>query len=176
MLVLLLTLTLASYGAGISMYNRVPSCTGSTARCSRCATISAGLRVSIVSVGKQSRDESWVTAAIEQYTSRLRGILDVEFKFVQHDAALIKAVQQCASSTETAIILDERGPQHTSVELSHLLFDGLDTGGSRLSFFIGGAEGLPKELKTDRKRLMSLSKLTLPHQMARVLLVEQVRA
>ena len=43
-----------------------------------------------------------------------------------------------------------------------------------MSFFIGGAEGLPPELKADRKRLLSLGSLTLTHQMARLILVEQV--
>ena len=42
------------------------------------------------------------------------------------------------------------------------------------SFFIGGADGLPAELKADRSRLLSLSKLTFTHQMARLLLVEQI--
>jgi 23S rRNA (pseudouridine1915-N3)-methyltransferase len=43
-----------------------------------------------------------------------------------------------------------------------------------MAFVIGGAEGLPRELKEGNKPLLSLSKMTWPHQMARMLLAEQI--
>ena len=52
--------------------------------------------------------------------------------------ALLAAVEK-TSSGETSIVLDERGPTCTSVQFAERLFDGLEAGGSRLSFFIGGA-------------------------------------
>lgn len=144
--------------------------------CHRCAPAAAragsvrcGPRVKIVSVGKTK--ETWLADAIELYTTRLRPVLEVECEWVKSDAALLAAVERCS---EPALILDERGPQCTSVELGERLYSGLEEGGSRLSFFIGGAEGLPPELKADRRRLLSLSKLTFTHQMARLLLVEQI--
>jgi 23S rRNA (pseudouridine1915-N3)-methyltransferase len=48
------------------------------------------------------------------------------------------------------------------------------TGGARLSFVVGGAEGLPPELKGAPYELLSLSKLTFTHQFARVVLAEQI--
>lgn len=63
------------------------------------------------------------------------------------------------------------------VQFSHFLRSlsllSLPTGGSRLVFVIGGAEGLPPSLKKS-KELWSLSKLTFTHQWARVLLTEQI--
>lgn len=113
-------------------------------------------------------------AAIDLYETRLRGVLDLEFNWVRDDAALVAAVQK-VPSTESIIVLDERGKTCTSVQFADRLFSGLEEGGSRLSFFIGGAEGLPPSLKAEkRERLLSLSSLTFTHQMARLLLVEQI--
>ena len=133
------------------------------------ATAVCGPRVTIYSVGKTK--EPWLRTAIELYTTRLRSIVDVECVWVRDDAALEERVSRC---TGACIILDERGQQCTSVDFSSRLFDALEDGGSRLSFFIGGADGLPPALKADPKRLLSLSKLTFTHQMARLLLIEQI--
>ena len=137
----------------------------------RAADVRCGPRVRIVSVGKTK--EAWLNSAIELYVSRLRGVLEVECVWVKDDAALLAAVEK-TSSGETSIVLDERGPTCTSVQFAERLFDGLEAGGSRLSFFIGGADGLPPSLKAQRSRLLSLSSLTFTHQMARLLLLEQV--
>ena len=140
-------------------------------RCEPCC----GPRVKIVAVGKAGRDEAWVTAAIDVWTKRLKGTLDVECAWVRDDTALLAAVERAASSSESTIVLDERGRSCTSVEFAERLYAGLESGGSRLSFFIGGADGLPPALKAERReRLLSLSSLTFPHQLARLLLVEQI--
>ena len=136
----------------------------------RSRAITCGLRVKIVSVGKTKED--WLNAAINLYEARLKNVIELEFQWVKDDAALLAAVGKCQTEM---IILDERGSTCTSTQFASRLYDGLDTGGSRLTFFIGGAEGLPAELKaTQRQRLLSLSQLTFTHQMARLLLVEQI--
>ena len=128
--------------------------------------------MTICSVGKTK--EQWLQKAMELYVTRLRAVLDIEFSWVKDDAALEAAVSRIGSTTEACIILDERGRQCTSVEFAARLYEALEAGGSRLTFYIGGAEGLPPSLKADPKRLISLSKMTFTHQMARLLLVEQV--
>lgn len=137
----------------------------------RSASICLGPRVRIVSVGSRRRDEPWIQDGIDLYSKRLRPVLDVECIFVKDDAALLSAVEK---ADDVAIILDERGPLSTSVQFTDRLYDALEQGGSRMTFFIGGAEGLPSELKADPKRLLSLGRLTLPHQLARLVLVEQI--
>ena len=128
-----------------------------------------GPRATIYSVGKTKED--WLVEAISLYTQRLRSVLEVECVWVRDDAAL---EAQVAKASGSCIILDERGPLCSSVEFTSKLFDALEVGGSRVSFFIGGADGLPPALKADRTKLLSLSKLTFTHQMARLLLVEQI--
>ena len=139
------------------------------------AAVSCGPRVTIYSVGKAARDEPWIVSGIAEYTRRLRTTLDIECAFVKNDDALLAAVRKStADGASGVLILDERGSRCTSVQFSERLFTSLEAGGSRLNFFIGGADGLPDTLKADRSRLISLSSLTFPHQVARLLLVEQI--
>ena len=133
----------------------------------RC-TVSCGPRVRIISPGKTK--ESWLEEAIGIYTTRLRGTLELECVWVKDDAALLA---QVGSAPGGCIALDPLGKSVTSEQFSELLFSALEAGGSRLSFVIGGAEGLPPELRA-KAQLVSLSRMTFTHQMARLLLAEQV--
>lgn len=137
---------------------------------SRAAAIRCGPRVTIYSVGKTK--EAWLQTAIELYTTRLRSVVDIDCVWVRDDAALEAQVSRADSAG--CIILDERGELCTSVEFTSRFFDALEAGGSRVTFFIGGADGLPPALKADTGRLLSLSRLTFTHQMARLLLIEQI--
>jgi 23S rRNA (pseudouridine1915-N3)-methyltransferase len=71
------------------------------------------------------------------------------------------------------VVLDERGQQFTSVELSRWLGKQLETG-KGLVFVIGGDEGLAERVRQKATMVWSLSKLTFPHRMARVLMLEQI--
>ena len=121
----------------------------------------------IVSPGKNK--ERWLEDAIELYTTRLHGTIELECVWVRDDAALLKQARGAGS----VIALDPLGKTCTSEEFSELLFAAIERGGSRLSFIIGGAEGLPKEVRADAT-LVSLSRLTFTHQMARLILAEQI--
>ena len=128
-------------------------------------------RVRVLSVGKTK--EKWLSQAIDEYITRLRARIDLECAWVRDDDALVSAAR--ASGGGTTILLDERGSALTSVDFSKVLFKALERGGNRATFVIGAADGLPAELKDDHSyELLSLSRLTLTHQMARLLLVEQI--
>ena len=75
--------------------------------------------------------------------------------------------------------MDVVGRAIDSPTFERIMFDGLEEGGSRLSFVIGGAEGLPPQLQPyapEAKNFerISLSKMTFTHLMARALLAEQI--
>ena len=75
------------------------------------------------------------------------------------------------------VLLDPRGKSKSSEQFSEDLYEWLNEGGSRLVFVLGGADGLPPELKSQATRsflLLSLSTLTFTHQFARTVLVEQI--
>jgi 23S rRNA (pseudouridine1915-N3)-methyltransferase len=161
---LLASLLACATGLAAPLRGGLPSRARLAPRDRRVAGVRCGPRVRIVSVGKTK--EAWLTTAIDTYISRLRGVLEIECVWVRDDAALLSAVEKCRG--EAAIVLDERGRTCTSVQFGERLYEGLEEGGSRLSFFIGGAEGLPAPLKAERReRLLSLSSLTFTHQMAR---------
>jgi len=65
------------------------------------------------------------------------------------------------------VVLDERGADRSTAQFSKLL--ALPT-----AFVIGGADGLPEEVKRGARILLRLSSLTLPHALAQVVLMEQI--
>jgi len=67
------------------------------------------------------------------------------------------------------------GKTLTSVEFSTLVQKSMEEGGATVNFIIGAADGLPDEIKQDPKiNKISLSQMTFTHQMARLLLIEQI--
>lgn len=84
-------------------------------------------------------------------------------------ARLLEAIEPA----DQVMVLDERGVQTTSVELSNTLKTHELRSTKRLVFVIGGAYGMSDALRK-RGKLLSLSKMTLPHELCRVLLFEQL--
>lgn len=75
---------------------------------------------------------------------------------------------------ERVVALDERGKEHTSVELAQRMSRWADEGRSSVAFLIGGPNGLDPALVAKADERWALSRLTLPHRLARVLLAEQL--
>jgi 23S rRNA (pseudouridine1915-N3)-methyltransferase len=71
------------------------------------------------------------------------------------------------------VLLDERGREHSSVELSQWL-DGHMRAGRDVVIAIGGPDGFAPEVRARAQESWSLSRLTLPHALVRVLLIEQI--
>lgn len=128
------------------------------------------LTTNIYIVGKKSAGEEWISQGCQEYEKRLSPVMNVHTHFLKSDAELIKYARQAKG---TIFAMDENGKQLTSPNFSSVLFKGFEDGGSVVSFIIGGFDGLPDEIKSSYK-LISLSKLTWTHQMARLLLLEQI--
>ena len=142
----------------------------------RQCTISMGLEVKIRMVGRKNGGEKWLESAYSTYDTRLKSTnMKVSTQYHKNDAELIKGVESDESKSHTCILLDPLGKMCTSEVFSEKLYNWLQEGGSRLTFVIGGAEGLPPELleQGDRK-MISLGMMTFTHQFARVLLMEQI--
>jgi 23S rRNA (pseudouridine1915-N3)-methyltransferase len=138
------------------------------------------MRIHILCVSKRPRD--WVTQATTEYVKRLRGQLEVVIREI---APAVKQPSKAAQLEKEAerlrrvcprraytIALDERGDQWSTSELAANL-DGWRARYTDVVCFIGGAEGLAPDIVAAADRRWSLSRLTLPHQFAKVLLVEQ---
>lgn len=135
-----------------------------------------GMQVKIRIVGRKSGSEQWLEDAYNMYATRLQSSpLTVETTWHKNDSDMIKGVEFDLSKNHVVVLLDPKGKQCTSEVFAQHLFDWLDRGGSRLSFVIGGAEGLPSELLQQAKlENISLSDLTFTHQFARTMLTEQI--
>ena len=130
------------------------------------------LTANIYIVGKSNAGEQWIADGIGEYEKRLRPVMQVKTTFLKSNDELIKSAEKTKG---IVFALDENGKQYTSIGFSKLVFDSLIEGGSHINFIIGGAEGLPSELKNVYKNnLISLSKMTFTHTHARLVLYEQL--
>jgi 23S rRNA (pseudouridine1915-N3)-methyltransferase len=124
------------------------------------------LKIKLFSVGKTK--EQWLEDAIDEYLRRLKPTASIEFFWAKNDEQLLQLVEK----EPLFICLDPNGKMMTSEQFSSFLISKLEEGGSRLSFVIGGPDGLPPILK--KAFLFSLSPLTLTHQLTRLILLEQI--
>ena len=136
-----------------------------------------GMSVKIRIVGRKNGSEQWLEDAYSMYETRLRpSNLDVETLWHKSDPELIKAVVADKEKGHTIILMDPTGKMRSSEQFSEDLFSWMEEGGSRVVFVIGGAPGLPPELKdwASKGKLISLSPMTFTHQFARTILMEQI--
>jgi 23S rRNA (pseudouridine1915-N3)-methyltransferase len=111
----------------------------------------------------------------DEYFGRIKRYCAFEEKELKAapDAKLLGAFRK-ASEGATLVALDERGDSMTSRQLAVRLERLAARGKGVVAFAIGGAEGLPRGLTQHADECWSLSRLTLPHRLARVVLAEQL--
>lgn len=126
------------------------------------------IKIKVYSIGKTK--EEWLESALNLYESRLRPFLSFEWILAKNEEQL----KQFLEKQTNFICLDPQGKQYSSEEFSAFLLKSIEEAHSRLCFVIGGAEGIPAVLKSKAKHLLCLSKMTFTHQMARLILVEQI--
>lgn len=126
----------------------------------------------------------WVETACAEYIKRMPREMTIEIVEIKPDKRAAgkqsPQVQEAeakrileAAGKDYLIALDERGASVTTLQLAERMKTWL-TGGRDISLVIGGADGLHAEVKARADWLWSLSALTLPHGMVRVLLSEQL--
>jgi 23S rRNA (pseudouridine1915-N3)-methyltransferase len=126
----------------------------------------------------------WVSAGTAEYLKRMPREMAVEIVEIKPDkrasgknAAQVQEAESKrileAVGRDYLIALDERGQEVTTLRLAERMQNWL-AGGRDISLVIGGADGLHNDVKSRADWLWSLSKLTLPHGMVRVLLAEQL--
>jgi 23S rRNA (pseudouridine1915-N3)-methyltransferase len=105
-----------------------------------------------------------------EYLDRVRRHLPVEIAEVDEDAALVRQLPPGAE----VIALEPGGVSWTTDELKKFIEERMVRGTRALVFLIGGAEGLSAATVAKATRRLSLTPLTLPHRLARVILCEQI--
>jgi len=125
-------------------------------------------RIRILAVGKVRK--GWVSEGVALYLKRLPGLEVVELRDggMAREAEVITAALR---PDERLVVLTEEGQGLDSVAFARQL-EG--SGSERLAFVIGGADGLDPALKARAAWRLSLSPMTFPHELARLLLLEQL--
>jgi len=121
----------------------------------------------VVAVGR-IRNAALRTAC-DDYLSRLRHYTRVEEREVKDEARLSEAI----SGEARLVALSRAGESWTSAELAQRTAR-WDQEGREVAFAIGGADGLPRAMVERAEAVWSLSALTFPHELARVLVLEQL--
>lgn len=125
-------------------------------------------RIKIFSISKTK--EAWLLEACAEYEKRLKSIITLEWIFAKNNEQL----KSFLSKEDTYIALTPEAKQLSSELFSEQTYSWLEVFGSRLSFVIGGAEGLEEELIKKAFDTISFSKMTFTHQMTRLVLIEQL--
>ncbi|WEV43738.1 23S rRNA (pseudouridine(1915)-N(3))-methyltransferase RlmH [Lactobacillus sp. ESL0684] len=145
------------------------------------------MKIKIVCVGKLK--EKYFQAAIAEYCKRLSRFAKVELIQVADEKAPEKyslAQQEQVKAIEGNRILSKiqpkdyvyvtaiKGKERSSEEFAHELQDLATYGHSTLTFVIGGSLGTSQAVNQRADSLLSFGKLTMPHQLMRVVLIEQI--
>ena len=144
------------------------------------------MKLRIISVGHKM--PNWVEAACAEYTKRMPREATVEIIDIKPEKRAAgnstENIQQIeakrildAIGRDYLVALDERGNEITTLQLAEKFskwLAGTTTSGRDIALVIGGADGLHTSVKQKADWLWSLSKLTLPHGMVRILLAEQL--
>lgn len=135
------------------------------------------MKIRLIAIGE--KPPSWIATGITTYQKRLDKHLNFEIISLktpkgnntkqQEGKLLLQASKDCT----LRIALDEFGKQQTSEQFSQTL-SRWQLDGHSVSLLIGGAEGLSQECLSECQQKWSLSQLTLPHMLARLLVVEQL--
>lgn len=126
------------------------------------------MRFYIVAAGRIK--EKSLRAVADDYLGRIRRYARCDELEVRDDAALARALPQDA----LVVALEVTGDQVSSLELADRVERWTSRGKGAVAFVIGGADGIPPALSKQADARLSLSRLTLPHRLARVVLLEQL--
>jgi 23S rRNA (pseudouridine1915-N3)-methyltransferase len=140
------------------------------------------VRIRVAAVGRV-KEAHWRDACGE-YLKRLRPyatieVLEVADRDIGADAARAVAAEgadllRAIPADSYVIALDLGGPETTSEGLAEKLSELMVRGRSDVTFVIGGSAGLSADVRARADERLALSRMTLPHQLARVVLLEQV--
>src|SRR5215472_7883715 len=128
------------------------------------------MRLQLLMIGKTRRPE--MCGMIEDYVSRIRRLCPIEILEVRDTEAVLKKLD--ADRAATAVLLDAGGRTIDSNTLARWLGDLRDRSTRQVIFICGNADGFAESLRERVAQKLSLSAMTLSHELARVVLVEQL--
>ena len=138
------------------------------------------MKINIVCVGKIK--EKFFVEAINEYAKRLSRFCDLKIIEVEEESKISNTDKKCEIESENLlekcggiiVALDSSGKLLSSPEIANFIKLKTNNGISEISFVIGGSNGLSQNLKSRADLVLSFGKITFPHQLFRVVLLEQI--
>src|SRR6185369_14712115 len=125
------------------------------------------MKISLVTVGKtQTKD---LQDSVLDYTHRISRYTGFEF-IETSDEKLAKVLEKF----DRVFLLDEKGREYTSMEMSQFLNKQMGGGFQNIAFVVGGPFGFSSEVRALSDGDIALSKMTFPHDLVRVIFLEQL--
>ena len=139
------------------------------------------MKIKIAWIGKTK--EPAIQSLTDEYLKRISHYAQVEGQAWRDEAALLqmcgrggssKTSKTASSAKSTLALMDSRGKKYSSEEFAQFLGDYQDRNPLPLVFAIGPADGFTEAPRSAAQHTISLSTMTLPHELARVVLLEQI--
>ena len=131
------------------------------------------MKLKVAWIGKTK--EPAIQSLTDEYLKRLSRYADVDGASLRDEGALLKLCERDARpARHVLVLLDQRGKQLSSEELARFLGDHIDRNPLPLLFGVGSADGFSDQARQAATLVLSLGKLTLAHELARVVLLEQI--
>lgn len=130
------------------------------------------MRLKVAWVGKTK--EAAIQSLTSEYVKRISRYVSCELIEAASEPALLNAIKKSSRVPPVFIALDSRGKQLSSEELAKFIDQHQERGTQELVFAIGPADGWTDETRSQAGLLFSLGKMTLPHELARVVMLEQI--
>jgi 23S rRNA (pseudouridine1915-N3)-methyltransferase len=132
------------------------------------------MRIKIAWIGKTK--EPALASLSDEYVRRISRYTQVEGIGLRDESDLLAKFGKGAKGSPKChlLLMDSRGKEFTSEQFAKFLANYFDRNPFPLVFAIGGADGFSEVAKTSAYSIISLGRMTLPHELARVVLLEQV--
>ena len=127
------------------------------------------MKIKVAWIGKTK--EAAIEALTNEYLKRISRYADIAGLAVKNEAAILALAS--GKQRHKLVLFDSRGKQFSSEELAEFL-EREQVNAIPLLFAIGGSDGFSEEARRHAGFVLSLGKMTLPHELARVVLVEQL--
>ncbi len=142
------------------------------------------MKIVLAVVGKTTN--GYLRQGIDEYTSRLSHYIPFSIEYIddvkntrnlseqQQKTAEGKSILAMLDKGDYVVLLDEHGKEFTSVQFSKHIEKRMASGARRMVLVVGGPYGFSQDVYDRANELLSLSKMTFPHEMIRLIFTEQL--
>ena len=142
------------------------------------------MKILLIAVGKT--DNKLISQLIDEYIKRINFYIPIELKTLpdvkksknlsEKEQKILEgySIKKCLQPSDYIVLLDDKGKQLTSKDFAKYIENKMTSVSKRLVFLIGGPYGFSEEIVAVSNEKLSLSKMTLTHQMVRLLFTEQI--